>query len=112
MTASRFFLNCSSRWLSVPRLVPAIGPILLLAASPEFALASDSPRERTSLNQNWRFVKGDPTNNTVSLLYDVRQAQTIRRIAEAEADGNSAINESANESTPRPPAVIKPWILP
>jgi beta-galactosidase len=48
----------------------------------------------------------------VSLLYDVRQGQTVRRFA-AEADGNAAINESAksNEST-NAVSVIKQWILP
>jgi beta-galactosidase len=72
------------------------------------------PRERVSINANWRFTKNDPTNNTVSLLYDVRRRQTVRRIAEAEADGNSTANEpaSALESTNAPDAVIKQWILP
>jgi beta-galactosidase len=73
------------------------------------------PRERISIDEDWRFIKGDPTNNSVSLLYDVRQSQTLRRFA-AEADGNSTINQTnqaatSNEST-NPLAVIKPWILP
>src|SRR5579862_2933976 len=77
-----------------------------------FAIASDSPRERISINDNWRFAKGDPTNQTVSLLYDVRQPQNLRR-AEAEADGNPTVNDAtANESTHPPPVVIKQWILP
>ncbi len=72
-----------------------------------------SPRERISIDDNWRFTKGDPTNCAVSLLYDVREQKPIHRLAEAEADGNSSANASpAGESTNAPPAVIKRWILP
>jgi beta-galactosidase len=74
--------------------------------------APDAQRERISINENWRFAKGDPTNNTVSLLYDVRRAEVIRRVG-AEADGNAAANESAEaDDTNQPTAVIKQWILP
>lgn len=77
------------------------------------AVASDFPRERVSINDGWRFSQGDPTNCPVSLLYDVRQQKAIRRLAEAEADGNAAVNEQAsNESTNLPPTIIKQWILP
>jgi beta-galactosidase len=51
-------------------------------------------RERISLNDNWRFIKGDPTNITESLLYDIRPP--------ARSDGSNNL----------PPQVIKPWILP
>jgi len=86
--------------------------IILLFAT--LTATASPPRERISINENWRFTKGDPTNNTASLLYDVRQQQTIRRLAEAEADGNSSTNDSgaSRESTNQPPAVLKPWILP
>jgi beta-galactosidase len=88
--------------------------ILVFAADSSWgaALAGTSPRERISLDDNWRFAKGDPTNCTVSLLYDSRRTQTVRRFA-AEADGNSALNQTVatNEST-NAAAVIKQWILP
>jgi beta-galactosidase len=72
-----------------------------------------SLRERISIDDNWRFTKGDPTNNTVSLLYDVREQRQIRRLAEAESDGNLSPNASAaSDSTNSPQAVIKQWILP
>jgi beta-galactosidase len=32
--------------------------------------AQASPRERISIDRDWRFAKGDPTNNTVDLRYD------------------------------------------
>ena len=97
----------------VRRLIQFICLLLLIGVA-GFAAAADPPRERISINDNWRFTKGDPTNNIVSLLYEVREQKSVRRLAEAEADGNSATNDSAtaNESTHLPPAVIKQWILP
>ena len=60
------------------------------------------------------FTKGDPTNCTVSLLYDVREQKTIRRLAEAEADGNTSPNSatSTSSTTNTRVSVIKQWILP
>jgi beta-galactosidase len=84
--------------------------ILAGASPPGFPAEPTPPRERISINNDWRFTKGDPTNSTVSLLYDVRRAQSVRRFA-AEADGNAALNESVtNEANTT--AVIKQWILP
>ena len=83
-----------------------LGQMLILCSWP----AQAAPRERISIDDNWRFTKGDPTNNTVSLLYDVRQSQNLRRFAQ-EADGNSAVNQTVtNQSTAS--TVIKQWILP
>src|SRR5262249_14780153 len=57
-------------------------------------------------------TRGDPTNCPVSLLYDVRHAQAVRRFA-AEADGNSTLNQSvATNGSTNSTAVIKQWILP
>jgi beta-galactosidase len=88
--------------------------VLVLAGNSSWnvARAGTSPRDRISLDDDWRFAKGDPTNCAVSLLYDTRRAQTVRRFA-AEADGNSTLNEAVatNEST-NTAAVIKQWILP
>src|SRR5215469_8199637 len=82
---------------------------LLLVAGAMAAAA----RERISIDDNWRFTRGDPTNCTVSLLYDVREQKMVRRLAEAEADGNSNFGQtSTNESVNAPAKVIKPWILP
>jgi beta-galactosidase len=74
--------------------------------------AADSPRERISIDDGWRFTKGDPTNITTSLLYDVRRQQTVRRLADAEADGNSSANAATNDLTGASTNVIKQWILP
>ena len=73
--------------------------------------AQAAPRERISINDNWRFTKGDPTNNPVSLLYDARQSQNLRRFAQ-EADGNPAINQPVTNESTSASAFIKQWILP
>src|ERR1035437_3937933 len=113
MTTPRSLLNRSRPSPFVARLVQCLC-LSLVAGSAGWAVAADSSRERISINDSWRFTKGDPTNNAVSLLYDVRRQETIRKLAEAEADGNSASNEPAksNESTTSLPSVIKQWILP
>ena len=86
--------------------------VVLLTGNSLFAGESVSvlPRERILIDNNWRFTQGDPTNCTVSLLYDVRRGQNLRRFS-TEADGNSAINQSADEAS-NEVSVIKAWILP
>jgi beta-galactosidase len=78
------------------------------------ALATEPPRARISINDNWRFTLGDPTNCAVSLLYDVREQKKIRRLAAAETDGNASLNSMTNSpgATNVPASVIKPWVLP
>src|ERR1017187_3662581 len=114
---ARFFdskkFSCAMRSFGAAKHLAVVsfllGQILLCGS----LLAQAAPRERILINDNWRFTKGDPTNNTVSLLYDVREQKTVRRLAEAEADGNSSSNEpAASDSTNFPQPVIKQWILP
>ena len=66
-------------------------------------------RERISIDDNWRFTRGDPTNvSSRYLLYDVRPVSRgedqRERLAEATSD---AAKLSATTNT-----VLKPWILP
>jgi beta-galactosidase len=73
------------------------------------ATAQPAIRERISINDGWRFIKGDPTNiNSRDLLYDVRPdargEDQKERLAEATADA-----EKVAAATNR---VLKPWILP
>jgi beta-galactosidase len=68
-----------------------------------------APRERILINDNWRFIKGDPTNiNSKSLLYDVRPVargdDQRERLAEATEDAEKLV-----AATNR---VLKSWILP
>jgi beta-galactosidase len=69
--------------------------------------AIQSPRERMSINDGWRFAKGDPPGSTVSLLYDVRPEVRDER------------DDRPADAEPRPPVqvdtrtvTLKPWILP
>jgi beta-galactosidase len=93
----------------LPRLARWIAVFLVFAAF----LDSASGRERILIDDNWRFTKGDPNNGDVSLAYDVFKQQNVRRLAEAEADGNSSPSESvAKKMTNAPGEILKPWILP
>jgi beta-galactosidase len=71
--------------------------------------AADSPRERISIDQGWRFRQGDPTKvGPGSLLYDVRPnangGDQRERLAEA--------TEDPAQLSVAGQAVLKPWILP
>lgn len=73
-----------------------------------------SPRERLSLDMDWRFTKGDPPSDQVSLLYDARprggRGRGGRRGGGA---AEATTNAAPTNTTPTPtPEVIKNWILP
>ena len=102
MTKRAFVMGISISFLATALVINA-----------ELSQAQTFSRERISLNEHWRFIRGDPTNITESLLYDVRKRQAVRRLAEAESHGNSSANQAVtNEASNPPPAVIKEWILP
>ena len=67
-----------------------------------------APRERISLDDDWRFQPGDPKGNLVSLLYDVRpETRNQKDDGPADAMPRVAATTAASEKT-----VIKRWILP
>ena len=77
---------------------------LFLARSP----AQSAPRERISIDQDWRFEKGDPAGNTVALLYDVRPVVAKKRDdGPADTQANELEHVTAHAQT-----VTKAWILP
>ena len=78
------------------------GQLLMSESSP----AQSAPRERISIDDDWRFTKGDPPDSTVSLLYDMRPSSG-RRGQAADANASAVSNSQAAA-----PAVIKQWILP
>ncbi|HEX5399774.1 MAG TPA: glycoside hydrolase family 2 TIM barrel-domain containing protein, partial [Verrucomicrobiae bacterium] len=84
--------------------------LCVVAGSPLRAAesAATSPRERISIDDGWRFTKGDPTNNTVSMLYDARPVSRGEdqraRLAEATSDA-AQLSATTN-------LLLKPWILP
>lgn len=78
---------------------------MLALASHGFA----APRERISINDGWRFTKGDPTNiNSQKLLYDVRPTSRGEDQRERLAEATEEASKLAAAGHP----VIKPWILP
>lgn len=65
-----------------------------------------SPRERLSLNANWRFQKGDPEGkDSKEFLYDVRPELRARSERPAE------FTEAAEKLGPASHPVLKPYIL-
>jgi len=72
------------------------------------ATAADGVRERTSLNDHWRFTKGDPNGDSTGLIYDVRPEVKDRRDDKAaDAEPTAAEKIAATNRV-----VLKPWILP
>src|SRR6478736_445181 len=84
-----------------------LSSILLLAAC-QLAAAADSPREHISINDNWRFIQGDPRGDSTGLIYEVRPTVKDRKDDKAADAEPTAAEKSA--ATNRP--VLKPWILP
>ncbi|WP_127168229.1 beta-galactosidase GalB [Xanthomonas sp. BRIP62415] len=76
-----------------------------LAAPPA---PTELPRERISLNAQWRFHRGDPPGNRQLLDYDVRP-QVLRsedgKVADARPEQAQHLDATATR-------VLKPWILP
>jgi beta-galactosidase len=112
-TSDLKWIGCSMRLFGTARHFAVISFLVGQMILTSSLLAQARSQERISIDDDWRFTEGDPASNTVSLLYDVREQKQIRRLAEAEADGNSSSNApTASDSTNFPQAVIKQWILP
>jgi beta-galactosidase len=74
----------------------------------EFALAADAPRARISINDNWRFTKGDPNGDSTGLIYDVRpEVKDKKDDKAADAEPTEAERMAATNRV-----ALKPWILP
>jgi len=99
-----------------PPLNP-LRPVKLLAAAvliPGLAFTSGvlsapaAPRERISINDHWRFTKGDPEGDSTGLIYDVRPEVEDRKDDQAaDAEPTEAEKIAATNKL-----VLKPWILP
>ena len=80
---------------------PYYSQAILLISACVLALAfaghceAASARTRLLINNDWRFTKGDPPNNTGSLLYDIRPQP-----------GRGSVSAELS------PAAVKSWILP
>lgn len=67
----------------------------------------DSPRERISINTNWRFFKYEKPNEADNLIYDVRpELESNAELRVADAKPTEAVEIESKQE------VLKPWILP
>ena len=73
------------------------------------ALPIQAPsRERISINDHWRFTKGDPNGDSTGLIYDVRpEVKDKKDDKAADAEPTEAEKIAATNRV-----VLKPWILP
>lgn len=78
-----------------------------LLSAESFAASSQSPRQRLSLNDGWRFRLGDPDGLNGALDYDVRPE--VKK-SEDGKDADSRPTDAAKVNATR--QVLKPWILP
>jgi hypothetical protein len=65
--------------------------------------STTAPRVRLLIDDDWRFTKNDPPNNTVSLLYDVRPKK---------AAANHSTDAATVAEVPPAPPIVKSWIIP
>jgi beta-galactosidase len=72
------------------------------ASNPPRQDPSQGPRWRLLIDDDWRFNKGDPPDNAVSLLYDVRPA----------GGGPAGGGRGATVPAPTQAQAAKAWILP
>lgn len=88
--------------------IATIGGCSELEGNASDVRGDEGPRTRTSFNDGWRFIKGDPPNDTASLLYDVRPAAGRGRGGGGVGGGGGGVGSGATTA----PAVVKAWVLP
>ena len=78
---------------AIAALVLVVGAGLLGGGT---TAAQSLPRERISINDDWRFKKGDPPGHTGRLLYDVRpEVKDERDDRHADAEPQAAAGRGA-----------------
>jgi len=88
--------------------------VCLVNVLPAAEVSPASLRERISINDNWRFIKGDPPGDSTSLLYDIRPqpskgpGNAPPENAKPQSDQSVASNQPSTDS----PKLLKQWILP
>lgn len=96
----------AARWACITGRVLACVCLALPALG---ALAqTGAPRERVSLNAQWRFQRGDPPGNPVVLDYAARPQVTGSddgKVADARPDQAQPLQSTAKD-------VLRPWVLP
>jgi len=83
-----------------------IGCFVLLSCTPNQEI-STNPRQRISINENWRFYKYDSITEADKLIYDVRpEVKDHRDDKPDDTRPTEAENIAASQK------VLKPWIMP
>ena len=88
-------------------LSTAIAGLALLSFLVQFSESKNTPRERISINENWRFFKYDSLENADDLIYDVRP-HVKKNWTFGEADDKPTEAKEVEVSR----QILKPWILP
>jgi beta-galactosidase len=88
-----FHLNHHAMCSPCGHLILCVGLLVFFAAGAGIAFGGDPPRERISINKDWRFTKGDPAESAKTLVYEQWKAWP------QQAQGKEA-------------EALKPWILP
>jgi beta-galactosidase len=83
--------------------------VFLVNALPAAEVSHAKPRERISINDNWRFLKADPPGDAASLLYDIRPQGSKPSGGATQADVKPQEGQTVASNQP---AIIKEWILP
>jgi len=85
-------------------LIVSIASVLLQS---QCVTAAESPRERISINEDWRFHKYDAEEKADGLIYDVRpQVKDADKVVIADEMPTEAVEIEVTQ------VVLKPWILP
>ncbi|MBN2092360.1 DUF4982 domain-containing protein [candidate division KSB1 bacterium] len=90
----------------------SIGCLVLLAGALAIAPASatgieSNPRQRISINQDWRFFKYASGTESDNLIYDVRpEVKEFQDDKDADSKPTEALNLETEQN------ILKPWILP
>jgi len=88
-------------------LLVGMALVLTPAWAVDMVRAQTSPRERISLNADWRFMKYASQEEADDLIYDVRpKVRNYRDDRAADARPTEAVKVAVEQ------AVLKPWILP
>lgn len=87
----------------------SIGALLSILAGTGCVTDSraQSPRERISINDGWRFHMGDPNGSPKGLIYDVRPDSVDSDYTVADAEPTEADKIERGSAM-----ILKPWIMP
>lgn len=93
--------------LAAAKIFPVLMALSLLFLGCGEPISLDEPRERISLNSQWRFMKYGPGMEIDSLIYDIRpEDEAFQDNKDADSRPTEALDLEADRF------ILKPWILP